>query len=153
MATVLAASPDDFDVRSVRLTFTGHGAGARLLVRIDERPVLLTIDHFDLLAVFAAKRLLTVTGRVTPTDVAATDMQHFRTKVYRLRCALDRGLGEGWGASLIRNGLAGEYRLGVPRDAIFRDGSCDELPSGVTGVDLGAFPLFSAGDGAFSPEG
>lgn len=122
------------------LSFTGYARHHKLEVRVGASLVHLTVDQYHLLAQFALKRRQSTTGRVSARDVCATDEQHFRMMVHRLRRAIDASLGVGAGERLIQNGMPGDYQLNVAPSDIYADGSCGDLPAGVTCVDLTAFP-------------
>lgn len=133
-------SPSSNDTSFGSLTFTALPYDRKLIVLVDDSPVALTLDQYHLLAQFAAKRRQSPTGRLTHKDVVASDLQHFRMKVHRLRRAIDASLGRGCGELLIQNGVPCEYRLCVPAEKIFADGSCVDLTLDDTTVAVREFP-------------
>lgn len=139
-------SPSSNDTCFGSLTFTAHTSKRKLIVLVDDSPVALTLDQYHLLAQFAAKRRRTPTGRLTQSDVDASDLQHFRMKVHRLRRAVDASLGRGCGELLIQNGVPCEYRLCVSAGQIFADRSCVDLPTGITDINVREFPPLPESD-------
>lgn len=116
------------------LCVTGQRLRGRLIVTFDGQSIALTADQFDTLVVLAHQRVVSTTGLATLRDFAIDDAQHLRTRIWRLRTALNAALGDGIGNSLVQTGLKNEYVLNVPPQAIRFDSSCRDLPRGVTSL-------------------
>jgi hypothetical protein len=103
------------------LVLTGERSNRRVFVRLYGKQVKLTYSQFVVLA-----RLVIARG-TTPTGFIKDAEGVYPVAVWRLRTAIDQGLGREAGQSLVETGTGEEYRLGIPITHVALEPSCSEL--------------------------
>ncbi len=105
-----------------QIVLSGQVVSGRHLVQIDEVPIDLTSTELVALTDLVRARVGTEHGISSlPSLESKNNVIH--TTIWRLRRALDRGLGLGAGDRLVRHVLRSRYLLAVERQAIVIDPS------------------------------
>jgi hypothetical protein len=107
--------------RNPVLVLTGERSNRRVFVRFNGKQVKVTYSQFVVLVRLVIARGATPTGFIKDADSIHP------VAVWRLRTALDQGLGREAGKSLVETGAGEEYRLGIPIRQVALEPSCSEL--------------------------